>query len=179
MSGNPVCDYYFKKFIDEWADKKIILPDDDNQEGSYNNPAFQNSALNFTQESHHYSYMIQNNKSYIEPGPFLTEKTFKCVLSQTAFIPVGQYKSYTCLENLGMKFDYGALDLSFDLDPGNLGRLEKIVTVIESLREWTAQELFEMTRESTLHNYDLVMNKTFWNNCEKLNAPSIEFLANL
>jgi hypothetical protein len=180
MSGNKVCDMHTTNFINNWLDKKITLPNDDRIQGSYNNPAYQNSAINFTQESYHYSYMTgSNGNSYTEPGPFLTEKTWKCILSKTAFVPVGQYQSYNWLLQMGMKFDYGPLDLSFDQDPGNLTRLEKIVNLIQSLNQWSAQELFEMTRDSCEHNYDLVTGQEFWKNCEKYNQPTYELLKNI
>ena len=180
MSGNVACDTHTKNFINNWLDKKVILPNDDRTEGSYNNPAYQNSALNFTQESYHYSYMTnKNGNSYIEPGPFLTEKTWKCILSKTAFVPVGQYQSYAWLQQMGMKFNYGPLDLSFDQDSGNLTRLEKIVNLIESLNQWSAQELFEMTRDSCEYNYEHVINGNFWNNCEDFNQGTVTQLINL
>ena len=179
MTGNPVCDAYSKNFMQHWVDKKIFLDNDDKIEGSYNNPAYQNSALNFTQESYHYSYMTTNGKHYIEPGPFLTEKTWKCVLSKTAFIPVGQYQTYTWLQQMGMEFNYGSLDLSFDQDPGNLSRLEKIVDLIESLDQWSAQELFDMTRDSCEHNYEHVVNGNFWKHCEEYNQPAYKALGTI
>lgn len=179
MTGNPVCDAYSKNFMQHWVDKKIFLDNDDKIEGSYNNPAYQNSALNFTQESYHYSYMTTNGKHYIEPGPFLTEKTWKCILSKTAFIPVGQYQTYTWLQQMGMEFNYGSLDLSFDQDPGNLSRLEKIVDLIESLDQWSAQELFDMTRDSCEHNYEHVVNGNFWKHCEEYNQPAYKALGTI
>jgi hypothetical protein len=180
MSCNDICNTHTTNFICAWLDKKITLPNDDRIQGSYNNPAYQNSALNFTQESYHYSYMTGiNGNSYIEPGPFLTEKTWKCIQSKTAFIPVGQYQSYVWLSQMGMKFDYGPLDLSFDQDPGNLTRLEKIVNLIQSLNQWTAQELFEMTRDSCEHNYEHVSSQAFWKNCEKHNQYAYELLNNI
>jgi hypothetical protein len=179
MSGNLICDEHILNFKNNWADKTMILPDDDRTEGSYNNPAYTNCALNFTQESYHYSYMIENDKPYIQPGPFLTEKTWKCILSKTAFVPVGQYQSYAWLEQMGLNFDYGPLDLSFDSDPGNLTRLEKIVHLIKSLDQWTATELYEMTRSSCEHNYNHVMNKEFWQQCELFNQPTVDLLTNL
>ena len=180
MSGNAVCDKYTKNFVDNWLDKIITLPDDDCTEGSYNNPAYQNSALNFTQESYHYSYMTnKNGNSYVEPGPFLTEKTWKCILSKTASIPVGQMHSYKWLQQMGMKFNYGPLDLSFDNDPGNLTRLEKIINLIESLDQWSAQELFEMTQDSCEYNYEHVLNGNFWKRCEDYNQPTNELLTTI
>jgi hypothetical protein len=179
MTGNPVCDTYSKIFIENWLDKYIKLDHDDNIEGSYNNPAYQNSALNFTQESYHYSYMICNGRHYIEPGPFLTEKTWKCLLSQTAFIPVGQYQSYTWLEQIGFEFDYGPLDLSFDQDPGNMTRLEKIVQVIESLQHYTAMDIYQFTKKSCEKNYDHARSDKLWNLCEDHNQGTVNKLVNL
>jgi hypothetical protein len=179
MSGNKLCDHYMQNFIDHWKNKQMSMTDDNSKAESYNNPAYINSALNFTQESYHYSYMMSSGKSYIEPGPFLTEKTYKCLLSKTAFIPVGQYKSYQWLESLGMKFNYGELDLSFDQDPGNLTRLEKIINLIKSLSLWTAVELYDMTLDSCAHNYDHIMNGNFWKRCEDHNQSTINTLTQL
>ena len=180
MSGNTVCDCYTKNFITNWLDKNITLPNDDRTEGSYNNPAYQNSALNFTQESYHYSHMIDyNGHGCIEPGPFVTEKTWKCLVSKTAFIPVGQMYTYHWLKTLGLQFDYGQLDLSFDNDAGNLTRLEKIVNLIESLNQWSAMDLYKMTRVSAEYNYEYVQSNDFWNLCERSNAETYKYLANL
>lgn len=179
MSGNATCDQYTKNFVENWLDKKSILPDDDQVQGSYNNSAYLNSALNFTQESYHYSYMSNNGQNYIEPGPFLTEKTWKCLLSKTAFIPVGQAYSYKWLEQMGLKFDYGDLDLSFDQDSGNLTRIEKIINLISSLTQWSAMDLYEMTQCSSEHNYDHIMSGKFWQSCETFNQPTIDYLKKL
>jgi hypothetical protein len=179
LSGNAVCDQYTSMFKQYWLDKKISLPGDDGIDKSYNNSAYKNTALNFTQESYHYSLMSNGIRSYIEPGPFVTEKTFKCLLSKTAFVPVGQAYTYQWLEQLGCRFDYGALNLEFDKDPGNLTRLEKIVAFIESLHEWSAQDLYEMTLESTLHNHELVTSNRFWNACEESNAETYKILTKL
>jgi hypothetical protein len=180
MSGNAVCDKHTKNFINNWSDKKVALPNDDQIEGSYNNPAYLNSALNFTQESYHYSYMMDSDgRGQIEPGPFVTEKTWKCLVSKTAFIPVGQMYTYHWLKMLGLKFDYGELDLDFDNDPGNLTRLEKIVNLIDSLNQWSAVDLYEMTRASTEYNHDYVQSEDFWNLCEQSNAETYNYLTNL
>lgn len=179
LSGHGVCDHYTTMFKEHWLDKKISLPNDDRSIISYNNSAYQNAALNFTQESYHYSLMSNSIRSYIEPGPFVTEKTFKCLLSKTAFVPVGQAYTYQWFKQLGCQFDYGALNLEFDQDPGNLTRLEKIVALIESLHEWSAQDLYEMTLDSTLHNHELVTSDRFWNACEASNAETYKILAKL
>jgi hypothetical protein len=180
MSGNAVCDTHTKNFVDNWLDKISTLPDDDQVQGSYNNTAYLNSALNFTQESYHYSYMTDSTgRGYIEPGPFVTEKTWKCLVSKTAFIPVGQMYIYHWLKTLGLKFDYGELNLDFDNDPGNLTRLEKIVNLIDSLNQWSAMDLYEMTLASTEYNCSYVQSEDFWNLCEHSNTETYNYLANL
>lgn len=178
-TGNNTCDRFLKMFHDIWSDKKLKLPQDDGVEGSYNNTAYRQAAVNFTQESYHYSFTVKDGKSFCQPGPFVTEKTWKCILSSTAFISVGQCYVYKWLSSLGLKFDYGELDLTFDEDPGNLTRLEKIVALIESLQAWSAADLYEMTRESTQHNSEYVQLKEFWQRCEDSNAETYKLLTNL
>jgi hypothetical protein len=179
LTGHKVCDRYTAMFKDLWYDKKIHLPSDDLVDHSYNNSAYQSAALNFTMESYHYSSMTNGTRTYVEPGPFVTEKTWKCLLSRTAFVPVGQAYTYQWFRQLGLKFDYGDLNLDFDLDTGNLTRLEKIVKLIESLRDWSAKDLYAMTQDSTLHNYELVTSRKFWNICEQSNTVTYKLLQGL
>jgi hypothetical protein len=118
--------------------------------------------------------MFDQGREYIAPGPFLTEKTFKSILTCTAFIPVGQYRSYQWLANMGLKFDYGALDLSFDLDPGNNSRMRGLVDLIQSQAAWTAADLYAMTRASTLHNHEYLISGDFGRACERFNRPNLD-----
>lgn len=181
LTGDQELDDLTAYFRDNWLSRTVKLPDDDsNYLSNYlsvKNSAYSESALNFTQESFHYSLMYDETKNHeqILSGPFLTEKTFKCLLSQTAFVPVGQFRSYRWLETMGMRFDYG-LDLSFDDDPGNISRLNKLVTLIRNLEKYTAEDLFEMTKTSTLHNYFNITSKEFFDRCEKSNQSSLNTL---
>jgi hypothetical protein len=179
LSGNKVCDRYLMQFKDQRLGKKISLPNDNGVEHSYYNSAYQTAALNFTMESYFYSFMDNGTRTYIEPGPFVTEKTWKCLLSRTAFIPVGQMHTYKWFRQLGLKFNYGELDLDFDNDEGNLTRLEKIIELIKSLQYWSAQDLYEMTLESTQHNYELVTSQKFWDVCEESNTYVYKILKGL
>jgi hypothetical protein len=178
-TGNEICDQFSSMFQDTWNHVQLQLPYDNGIEGSYNNTAYQQAALNFTQESYHYSFTMQNGRSFCQPGPFITEKTWKSLLSSTAFISVGQAYVYRWLKSLGLRFDYGPLDLRFDEDTGNLTRLEKIVTLIESLQSWSAQDLYEMTRDSTEYNAQYVQSSEFWNFCESTNESVHQLLGSL
>jgi len=126
--------------------------------------AYRESAINFTNESFHYSLM----HDHIVPGPFLTEKTLKCLVGGTAFVPVGQYNTLGSLKKLGLEFAYD-FDLSWDQDPGNLSRMKSIIELIKQMSSHTAQELFEMTQESTKHNNDIIWSGKFYRQCEAHN----------
>lgn len=178
-SGHAVCDDLTQEFAHTWANQRIKLPQDDGVEGSYNNTAYSQTAVNFTQESYHYSQAHFNNQNVVKPGPFVTEKTWKCLVSGTAFISVGMHNVYQWLQSLGCRFDYGALDLGFDQDPGDLTRLAKIVELIQRLDQHSAQDLYDMTRTSTLHNQQWVQSAEFWDVCEASNAGFYELMANL
>jgi hypothetical protein len=177
-SGNAVCDYFTKMFVEQYQTKKYFVSDDDGLHG-YNNSAYRQAALNFTQESYHYSFTTTGDKSFVQPGPFITEKTWKCITSSTAFISVGQCYVYRWLKSLGLKFDYGPLNLDFDDDAGNLTRLEKIVTLIQSLQAWSAADLYEMTKDSTEYNVEYVRSSEFWERCEVSNEETYKLLTNL
>ena len=171
LTQNKKLDELTLHFKENWINKTLIMDNDDQDQLSINIPAYTQAALNFTQESFHYSLMYNSEKNYSEilSGPFLTEKTFKCLLSKTAFIPVGQFRSYAWLRSAGMKFDYG-LNLSFDNDEGNITRLSKLVDLINDISKYSAQDLYEMTQSSTDHNYLTISSGEFDNFCKTSNA---------
>jgi hypothetical protein len=164
-------------FRQHWLGQELKLPNDNGDMLSTNHGAYTQSALNFTQESFHYSQMYDAEKDHTEilSGPFVTEKTFKCLLSHTAFIPVGQFRTYEWFKSAGLKFDYG-IDLSFDQDSGNITRLNKLVDLIQSLCNHSAQDLFEMSRSSVLHNHRMITGEEFFNFCETANADNLSLL---
>lgn len=178
-TGNAVLDNLTNIFQKKYLGHEITMDDfrdNQNYQQFTANPdhiAYQQAALHFTNESFHYSLMHDGDIKYINPGPHLTEKTFKCLLGGTAFIPVGQFDVYRTLGDLGLRFDYG-IDLSFDNDPGNLTRLEKTVKLIDRLQKFTASEIYAMTEQSTLHNQAHVASGSFFDLCEKINISTLD-----
>jgi len=185
LSGNKALDYLTQKFQDVYLGKKIKIDDFDNDTqnaqsitGTPWQPLYQDCAVNFTNESFHYSGMVDHDQEYIWPGPFLTEKTFKCLLGATAFVPVGQFATYKTLKDLGFCFDYG-FDISWDNDPGNLSRAQSIVELIDYLNQFTANQLMNMTRSSSEFNQNHIASKKFFNLCQQKNSEAIEKLCQL
>lgn len=153
---------YFGTLIDLPDSKKFI-----NVHSYSANPwtsIYQNSAIHLTNESFHYSHM----GDYTYPGPFITEKTLKCLIGATGFIAVGQYDTYNTLKQLGLKFDYG-FDISYDQDPGNLTRLEKTINILIEMCKLDKYEIFELTKSSSEYNQQIIQERIFYKNCEAHN----------
>lgn len=168
-------------FFLNYAGKSMVVDDFDNERDNKqdinSNPwqsFYVNSAMHFTNESYHYSLMTnKEGGQVIRPGPCLSEKTYKCLLSATPFISVAQFDVYRSFTELGCKFDYGSIDLSWDRDPGNLSRLCSIVNLINQLSEMSVADIAEMTLESSQHNFDHIWSGDFGRTCNSRNHATI------
>jgi len=179
-SANEICNFYMDQFQKKHLGKSKIIDSIDFNQQNVDLPVYTQSIFNLTQESFHYSFMMDDQVDWegILPGPFLTEKTWKGLLTGTAIIPVGQYRTLAWLKTQGFQFDYGDLDLDFDNDPGNLTRLEKIIQLIKNINNIKLQDLDKMTYNSRLHNQEHVWSVDFYNACQKINNLTIEKLFN-
>ena len=136
-------------------------------------PLYTDCAINFTNESFHYSGMQENDNAYTWPGPFITEKTLKCLLAGTAFVPVGQFETYATLGKLGLEFNYG-FDTTWDCDSGNLSRAHSIIDLIDYLNQFDINQLVTMTKESSNYNQNYIITGQFYQNCQKQNNETVE-----
>lgn len=171
-TGIAQLDQLLNIFKEKYAGQEFVTSGDRSSNTIWHD-AYQSTAINFTQESFHYSFMSTDHGDQILPGPFLTEKTLKCLLSGTAFIPVGQYNTYQFLNEMGCVFDYGKLNLDFDQDPKNLSRLCLLTNTIEQIAQYSIPELLNMTQASTTHNYQVVYGDEFWKRSEQFNQDTI------
>jgi hypothetical protein len=110
---------------------------------------------------------------YWHPGPFITEKTLKCLLGRTAFVPVGQCDTYGALKRVGFKFDYN-FDISFDNVVHDHNRLADIVELIKTLVSMTPEEIYNGTEESSLYNFNYIKGGRFYKDCEIINQHTID-----
>ena len=184
-TGNATLDQLTQTFRDRYQGLEIKIDDFDNttqnQQSITGNPwqpLYQDCAVHFTNESFHYSGMIEGEKQYTHPGPFITEKTLKCLLGSTAFIPVGQFETYRTLETLGMQFNYG-FDTTWDSDPGNLSRSASIIELIDNLNQHNVEELVIKTQESNRYNQNYITSGKFFEQCQQENNKSIAQIFNL
>ena len=163
--------YQTLELKDDFDQKK-----DNNQRRNSNpyQPVYQDSALHFVNGSFHYSQMTD----YIWPGPDIDEKTLKCLLGGVAFIPCAQFETYKFLQDLGLEFDYD-FDTSWDQDPGNLTRFDRICQLIDDLAQYSPTALLAKTQESTEFNRNFILDKKFHRNCEQINQQSLDQLFSL
>lgn len=179
MSGRSKLDTLTTTFKNKYHGQTIKIDDFDNKSMNFQQitsnpwqPIYSQSAVHFTNESFHYSYM-NDNQEYIYPGPFITEKSLKCLISGTAMIPVGQFETYKTLESLGLCFDY-PFNTAWDQDSGNLSRAEGIIDLIDYLNQYSAQELNSITQEVNLFNQNYVISGQFANCCKLHNDQIID-----
>ncbi len=166
----PYLDVYFEKFYNRTYE---INNDIDLRYQSYDfqHPAYTDCAANINNESFAYS----QQHTHINPGPVLTEKTIKCIMGETALLNNGQFDVYDSLTELGFKFDYG-LNLGYDSVPQDYDRLLGFAGVLEHIGTMSAQDLYEQTRESCLHNKHHVMSGEFYQRAEAVNHRSLEHI---
>lgn len=180
FTGNDILDDLYEEFEKNWLGKEIKIDDFNNGTdniqiitGNPNQPAYQECAVHFTNESFHYSFMMDDYIPYTYPGPFITEKTLKCLLGGTGFVPVGQFETYKTLESIGFKFDY-EFDTEFDNDPGNLTRLASIVKLIQQFADMDTMDIYNATCESSEYNQQQIVNGIIFKNCEAVNAATVD-----
>jgi hypothetical protein len=184
-TGNDVLDNLTQIFCNRYNGQQIKIDDFDSKTQNKQNvngnpwqPLYQDCAIHFTNESFHYSHMTEEEKSYIWPGPFLTEKTLKCLLGGTAFISVGQFETYKTLTTLGFNFDYD-FDTAWDLDSGNLSRAESIINLIDYLNQFTIDQLISKTQENSRYNQNHILSSRFYEQCQQKNEESVAQIVKL
>jgi hypothetical protein len=184
-TGNEMLDSLANTFWDKYAGIPLDVGDGYTEDKNYQQytadpwtAPYQQAAIHFTNESFHYSYMDNEQGKFIWPGPFITEKTLKCLVGGTGFVPVGQYDTYGRLSRLGFRFDY-KFDTSWDSDPGNITRLVSIVNLIKQFSQYSIQDLVDATRESSRHNQDYIMSGEFAQRAQTENIAVIDTICRL
>jgi len=86
----------------------------------------------------------------------LTEKTFKPICLQMPFVIVGTQGSLAYLRSYGFRTFDGIWDESYDDEPDDILRIERIASLLRSLDELSIeskQDLFDQCRDVVEHNY--------------------------
>lgn len=176
-TGNFYLDF-LTRYIEEF--NEVIELDDFNDtvtdpitNSNWHIPAYENCVFNLTNESFHYSLSNKNGCEFKYPGVYLTEKTWKPLIAGCGIIAVGQQHTYQALRQLGFRFEYG-IDLSFDEVAGDIERIMKILTTLESfVAETDIHTLNSMVLPSAAHNQEHILNGTCARACNNINNVNL------
>jgi hypothetical protein len=141
--------------------------------GNWHHPAYEECAINLTNESIYNSTAKIGATPAPLSGPYLTEKTWKPLLAGRPFIPVGQKNTIQSLEQLGLTFDWG-LDLGFDQMVGDFDRLLGIYQCLEELTTKIPDAIVERSQTSCRHNLDWIRSGNFRRSCDRANLSQVE-----
>jgi len=125
--------------------------------------------INLTNESFHYSNTMMFGQSFRNPGPYLTEKTFKPLLAGMPFLAVGQADTYRYLDTLGFDTNFG-FNTHDDNDPGDLTRVNGIFQTINKIRNLSIPKLLDQSFDAVAHNLRYLQCKEFGVKVSALNT---------
>ena len=141
-------------------------------------PPFQDALVNLTNESIAASERILDSHLINLPGPYLTEKTFKPLLSARPFIAVGQFEILKELQQVGFDTNFG-LPNDYDADSNNATRIKKIFNAIQYANSCKIQDLFDASYDAVVHNANHVISGSLHEQCNYLNKAHREFLISI
>ena len=130
----------------------------------WRHPAYLDCVFNLSNES------IFNSEFPIGrlPGPYITDKTWKVLLSGTGLLPVGQSGTIEHLKQLGLVFDY-QIDLSFDALIRDYERIIGIFRTIDVISGRSIDSLHKDVKESNNYNINQIVSKKFQQACRDKN----------
>jgi hypothetical protein len=140
---------------------------------NWHHPAYEQCAVNLTNESIYNSSGMINQTLTPLSGPYFTEKTWKPLLAGRPFVPVGQKNSIKSLAQLGLSFDWG-LDLEFDHMIEDFDRMLGIYRCLEQLMNRSPTDIISLSRDSCKHNLEWIRSGNFRRNCDTKNLSQVE-----
>lgn len=94
------------------------------------------------------------------PGPYLSEKTWLALVAGLAILPNGMPGTYTHLQSMGFRMDW-PWPMDFDLEPGDVSRLDKVIDTMEWILAQNEQDLISCIRSNCEFNFHHVRSLDF------------------
>jgi hypothetical protein len=124
-------------------------------------PAFEQALININNETDMFGWMDNGIERYNRPGPYLTEKTWKTLITGCALLNSGQPGTMKFLrEAYNLPLDY-SYDTSYDLEVGDFDRLTGLVNTIQNIEQSSLQDLIDANIDACQRIQDLVMNPEY------------------
>jgi len=124
-------------------------------------PGFQTALININNETDTFGWMDNGIERYNRPGPFLTEKTWKTLISGCALLNSGQPGTMKFLrEAYNLPLDY-SYDTSYDLETRDFDRLSGLVETIQNIEQSSLQDLIDANIDTCQRIQDLVLSPEY------------------
>jgi hypothetical protein len=107
------------------------------------------------------------------PGPYLSEKTWKALISGLALVPNGQPGTYRHLESMGFDMQY-PWPKDFDDIFGDMSRLDRVLDTIDWILQHNESDIIDAIMPSCEHNFYHVRSDTFQSNLIDINHRCLE-----
>lgn len=127
------------------------------------NPAYQNAVINFNNETDSMGWLNDGTNCYNRPGPFLTEKTWKSLISGTVMLNSGQPGTVQFLKDAyHLPLDYN-IDVSYDNVPQDFDRFRLLVESIAKLSTRKLQDVVDENIDACEKVQQLVLDPDYLN----------------
>jgi len=174
-TGRPRLDdlvEYYQHNMKELTISTDIFDDSPYSHTNFTHAAYTNSLINLTNET-----FVQNQKfSTVNPGPYFSEKTWKCLLAGTSLVPVGQPGTYKQLNEFGFDTNY-PWPKDFDSVIGDVDRIESLFKTIDWVLGDQCLDHVDKLQEINLNNYEHIRSALFLELIKQKNYDSlVDFL---
>lgn len=154
--------------------KQVSINLDDFNDTRFSNyfcqiPAYTQCLVNITNET----YQTTEESDYIMTGPYLTEKTWKPLLTGSALLPQGMPNTYSYLSQFGFRFVY-PWNIEFDQLVPDFPRYLQVLKIIDQIYHSDFLCLAESIEESNLYNFEHIRSQNFIDNINTVNQSSLE-----
>jgi hypothetical protein len=142
-------------------------------------PAFRSSLININNETDSFGWMDNGIERYNRPGPFLTEKTWKTLITGCALLNSGQPGTMQFLRdayNLPLDYSY---DTSYDLEIKDFDRFAGLVETIQNIEKNSLNNLVDANIDVCQRIQDIVLDPDYVQSMRDYNLEQDEKIMEL
>lgn len=124
-------------------------------------PCFEQALININNETDTFGWMDNGVERYNRPGPYVTEKTWKTLITGCALLNSGQPGTMKFLrEEYNLPLDY-SYDISYDLEVKDFDRLAGLVETIQSIEQSSLKDLVDANIDTCQLIQDMVLSPDY------------------
>lgn len=143
------------------------------------NPAFESSLCNFNNETDSMGWLNSGQECYNRPGPFITEKTWKTLLTGCVLLNSGQPRTIEYLKNdYQLPLDY-SIDQQHDSVQQDFDRFRSVIDMIKQLSQVPLKDLIDANIDTCARVQNMLLDPEFLEAPRAYNRTQDELIATL